>query len=208
MSVVVSAQAYKCQDANGKTTYQSQPCHGDTKGKMVVDRKSQNAILHESHNHAIAQERKRAREMQIRRREAEQQAIMEQTRMQAALQQEQQAQQPAQPAKKQLTKYEQEMRIHNAISQVERMNLPKKERAAMLRAILGQDAPNEPSKPERSNAPPVPTPAAPAPSVITNCNGGFCYDNMGNAYHNNGNGFFSGTNGTNCFQMGATMQCN
>ena len=60
-----------------------------------------------------------------------------------------------------------------------------------------------------SEAPAAPTPSAPpAPSVITHCAGGFCYDNMGGVYHSHGNGkTMTGPTGSTCIRTGSTMEC-
>lgn len=57
--------------------------------------------------------------------------------------------------------------------------------------------------------PPAPQSAPqPAPSIITHCAGGFCYDNQGGTYHSHGNGVTStGPSGGTCVQTGATLQC-
>jgi len=47
----------------------------------------------------------------------------------------------------------------------------------------------------------------PKPTVMTHCNGGFCYDNLGGAYHRNGDKLMTGPGGSACMVMGNTVQC-
>ena len=46
------------------------------------------------------------------------------------------------------------------------------------------------------------------PTMITHCDNGFCYDNLGGVYHRNGPTFMTGPNGQTCHGDGTVWNCN
>jgi hypothetical protein len=62
---------------------------------------------------------------------------------------------------------------------------------------------------ERARLRQAATPPAPtAPTAITSCDPGGCFDNLGNHYIDAGGGVLHGSNGKVCIRTGTTVNCN
>ncbi|RRD41135.1 hypothetical protein EII18_10765 [Comamonadaceae bacterium OH3737_COT-264] len=197
-SFVVHAQVFKCEDA-GRVTYQSVPC-AKGEGKKIVNEVSYTTYVNREINYALAQERKRMREMN-RLEQQEREFVQRLVRQRQAMH-----------------------RRMVSDSQVSEQHMREKENLARERGVWDAPAPGSVSRgrdepirgawdaPVRGSAPrerDKTYESMPEPSVMTHCSGGFCYDNVGGVYHHHGSGSstMTGPSGGTCVRTGATVVC-
>ena len=177
-----SAQVFKCKDPSGKITYSDSACGGAQQGTQLLrERTFEEKVTEREQAYAaqIAKEERRALEYARDQAKAERQAIISSM------------QPPAPPHKG----YSERLAERNA--GVQSVFAPPKTRAQ--RGLPPQNNGQSIGRPPNS---------APAPSAMTHCAGGFCYDNMGGVYHQHGNGAtMTGPNGNTCIRTGAMVNC-
>lgn len=179
------AQVFKCANPQGKTIYSDRPCAtGHAGGQLLRERTFEERW----------QEREQAYEAQLakeERRAAEQARELAIERAAFERRRQQEAMQPPAPQHK---------------GYAERLA----ERNAGVKSVF-----EKPLTRAQRGLPPVPNQGAggplggpPAPSAMTHCGGGFCYDNQGGVYHQHGNGVtMTGPNGGTCIQTGGMVNC-
>jgi hypothetical protein len=85
------------------------------------------------------------------------------------------------------------------------------ERRRAVPAVIPQAPVLPPAVVQRQPAPSpqssTPAPVIPAPSTVTSCDAGGCWDGGGTRYNNAAGNVFMNGAGKTCHQIGATMQC-
>lgn len=215
--ILASAQAYKCTGTDGRVVYQQSPCGGASQGGKVVDAPSLEQQLANQYNYELAQQR-RYRE-QLQRMEVEQRSL-EQAQLRQQMEHADADRQTA--ARNRVVdqircdKATRSLRI--AANGIYRKESERTEavRAAEVEADaacgtnaaqrrherdLAEINARERRNNEKRNQPRL-------PSHITDCTGGFCYDDQGGVYHSHGDGTtMTGSDGRTCVQTGTTLQC-
>lgn len=178
-----SAQVHRCKDATGKLVFSDRPCEASQSGELVQRKRTHGEILLEREQAMNAEQRKQA------------QRLAEQEKVQAA--QEHGGQSSQAPA------------MHSANDWQKRKDLENAGTSARSITKDGgrwdQNAEAERARARREEA--LRRQAANPPSMITNCNGGFCYDANGNVYNRNGN-FLNRTDGQVCTMQAGYAHCN
>lgn len=212
LAMPASAQVHRCKDASGKLTYSDQSCAAGQSGGVIERQKSREQILEERLQAAEANERKyRAqgaeRERQMFDQQQQQRRQPAATYGSQATAQDKSSSRECKEAMKKLEfvssirttpKGESRLRTNAAIANVNASCGTKTELMQEQPRVMSRQS--EPSHAE----PESPT----KPTHLTNCNGGFCYDNQGDTYHKNGADFMSGPNGKSCHRSGDMWNCN
>ena len=86
--------------------------------------------------------------------------------------------------------------VSDCVKRVERTGASEKEKARQLATCHGADVQPEP-----------PPPPKPRPTVITSCDRGGCWDDVGNRYNGSGGMMFR-SDGKACLKVGNTLECN
>lgn len=206
----VHAQVFKCKDASGKLTYQSAPCDAGQQESRPVILKGPALTDEEKFNAAAYSAGTTPAEARQLLQAAEQPSAASVGKRNSGPDGRQAAITPDHSASTECAKAKREVDIaRNSITMSEGQRLSKvaslQRQAEMV--CLGSDgyAKAEAARAEgkerarqRRNA---------TPSVITSCDAGGCWDNLGNRYNGTGN-VMHGSNGKTCFRSGTTLNCN
>ncbi|MDH4417663.1 MAG: DUF4124 domain-containing protein, partial [Acidovorax sp.] len=183
-TATASAQVHRCKDATGKLVFSDRPCEASQSGELVQRKRTREEIL---------KEREQAGEAEIRKQN---QRLAEQERALSASQRGVPAPQAPVPR-------------HSGNDWQKRKDLENAATSAGSIANNGgrwdQNAEAERARVRREEA--LRHQAANPPSMITNCNGGFCYDTNGNVYNRNGS-FLNRTDGQTCTMQAGYAHCN
>lgn len=194
--LVAQAQVVKCVDRkSGAVTYSDGGCAANQSGTQILDRKSPEELAMERQRYDEGMRRKWAE--QQRDAQIEAQRTANQPRYAGAPQAQGGGGYECRLA-------QQELETVSSIT-----TLPRDTKAARV-AIANQKM----NAACNSNAPnPAPQPVIVAPiaqvgRIITNCNPGFCYDNVGTTYSRSGNLLINTQTGRTCSSTGSTVICN
>ena len=190
------AQVHRCKDAAGKTIYSDAPCATGQTGQLIERQKSQDEIYQERAQAAEANERK----YRSQQSERAQQSF--------EMQQRNASQAPAaappqlQSASRECREAQKDLEFVSSIRTISQDEKRMRTNAAIARvnASCGSNTPLM-QEPSRNVVKPR------TPRTITNCNGGFCYDDVGGVYHRNGPDFLVGPNGRTCNRSGSFWNC-
>lgn len=200
LTTSTSAQAHRCKDASGKTIYSDAPCASGSTGSMIERQKSQETIYEERMRAEEANERK-----QLRR---EREMALQPTNQDFA-----RFKDPARPEPSTRSYSPHECNsakrdLEIASGGIYRNDDEKRQKvyAAKMKvsAACGTSEPSTGELEPRAK----PRTRTPSPSIITHCDPGFCYDNMGGVYHKAGPNFMTGPNGRACHRAGDMWNCN
>ena len=194
----VLAQVHRCKDAAGKTIYSDAPCATGQIGQLIERQKSQDEIYQERVQAAEANERKyRSQQSERTQQNFE---MQQRSASQAAA-----AAAPPQPqsVSRECREAQKELEFVSSIRTISQDEKRMRNNAAIARvnASCGSNTPLM-QEPPRIVVKPQPQ------RSITNCNGGFCYDDAGDVYHRNGPDFMTGPNGRTCHRSGSFWNCN
>lgn len=188
-----SAQVFKCTDDRGRTTYSQQPCMDANRVERVEIRENtidssgsrrESALMHQRLSAENAQ-RQAARDAANAARRSEAQSARSNAGSSALCRE---MQKPI-PGSRGMT---------------------AAQRESVLAACGGIAPPSRdrqvtPSTPSAST---LPVPQTPRPNVITNCDAGGCWDDVGGRYNRGaGSTFFPAAGGAACQLVGGAMQC-
>lgn len=183
-AVTASAQVHRCKDAAGKVTFSDSPCASGQAGEQIQRKRTQDEILQERIQAAEAEDRKQGRRMAEQEREwAEQQRRAMQP-------------QPAPTVRHSGNDWQKRNELRNAEVSARSITNNGGRWDAAAQAERARQR-----REEARRNPPTPT-------IITNCNQGFCYDEHGGVYHRNGPDFMTGPNGRTCNRAGNMWNCN
>lgn len=186
-SVVPSAhaQVFKCTGPEGKPTFSDRPCDANSAGGMIQRERTFEEKMSEREQAYEAQMRKQDRRMAEQEREWSTQS-----------------QRAAQPIAAPVVR-------HSGNDWQKRKDLENAATAAGSISNNGSrwDRAAEAQREEARREDAKRRAAARTTFNITNCNGGFCYDDGGNVYTRSG-GFINRTDGRNCTVAGNLVQCN
>lgn len=206
-SITVHAQVHRCKDATGKLIFSDKPCADSAAGGLVQRARTQEEIRIERETALDAEARKQNRRMAEQGRAWEGRAAP----LVAA-----HPQGPAVNAwacrkakdnyattaggtfrntlEKAKTLQEEEQRVNKACgtnsteyADPQAIAELEKQKKNARRAALEQQKP--------------------VGTIITNCQGGFCYDDVGGVYHKNGPDFMTGPGGKTCHRSGNFWNC-
>lgn len=210
LSSMSYAQVFKCKDASGKLAYQSAPCGAGQQESRPMILKGPTLTDEEKFDAAAYSVGMTPAEARQRLQSAEQAAAPSTGRPEPGSADRQAQVAPNYSAIAECGKAKREVDIaRNSITMSEGQRLSKVaslQRQAEM-ACLGPDgyAKAEAARAEgkerarqRRNT---------TPSVITSCDAGGCWDNLGNRYNGTGN-VMHGSNGKTCFRSGTTLNCN
>lgn len=191
------AQVFKCTGANGKIVYSDRACDKNASGGMIMREPTLEEKIQEREEAYNAEMRKQDR----RAIEQERELIQQQRREIAERREMMERRYQPQPKT-----YAQELAERNAKVRSVFEDDPKTSLYKRRGGAEGTHTTREPhnhANDDRSSN------HMPKPSVITNCTGGFCHDNLGGVYHQHGNGTtMTGPNGTMCiFTGGGSFHC-
>lgn len=185
-AATASAQVFRCQDASGKLTFSDRPCGAGQSGVMVQRERSEADLMMERQQAYEAEQRKQERRWAEQEREwAEQQ------------------QRAMQPMPEPVVR-------HSGNDWQTRKNLENARTSAGSimnnggRFDQAAEAQRERERKEEARR----RAAADPPTRITNCNGGFCYDDRGTPYSRNGPELIRSSDGSVCRVVGGMTQCN
>lgn len=200
LATSTAAQVHRCKDASGKTIYSDAPCASGHTGTMIERQKSQEAIYEERMRTEEANERKQLR------RERE-------TALQPTQQDDGRFKDPPRPVSSTRNYSPHECNaakrdLEIASGGIYRSDDEKQQKvyAAKMKvsAACGTSEPSTDGLAPRPKARTQPPP----PSIITHCDSGFCYDNMGGVHHKAGPNFMTGPNGRTRHRAGDMWNCN
>lgn len=194
----VSAQVVRCTDhKTGKTTYSDQPCRSHQTGVEVLPAKTQAEIQQERLQAREAIERKRD-ETRRAREEAYQRPSAAETEAPAAASPNQVDKADSADCKKALRDLDV---AHSSITS--QRGVPAAQAAVTAACGIALATSGRRSS---SSSTPALLPAPPQPSVITSCDAGGCWDNLGGRYNRVGD-MHMGPAGVPCRMVGRMMHC-
>lgn len=190
------AQVYRCPDkATGKLTYSDAPC---SDGQQIVRQRTPEEQLLDAERAELARQR-----IQLSNERAavhqQQRDVVSQPRYSG----------PSQPAVDPFLCRKAEREVNVASNT--QTGSPTDKRRRMNAAIIAMNnacGKNTELIQEPSKTVVTGSSDAPRPTSITNCHGGFCYDNTGGVYHRSGNDFLTGPSGRSCHRAGTNWICN
>lgn len=205
----VHAQVFKCKDTSGKLTYQSAPCDAGQQESHPVILKGPTLTNEEKFNAAAYSAGTTPAEAR-QRLTAEHPSAANAGKPNPGPDDRQVQSTPDYSATAECAKAKREVDIaRSSITMSEGQRLSKV--ASLQRQVemtcLGPDgyvkaeaarAEGKERARQRRNT---------APSVITSCDAGGCWDNLGNRYNGTGN-VMHGSNGKTCVRSGTTLNCN
>lgn len=194
--LVAQAQVVKCVDRkSGAVTYSDGGCAANQSGTQILDRKSPEELAMERQRYDEGMRRKWAE--QQRDAQIEAQRAASQPRYTGAPQAQGGGGYECRLA-------QQELETVSSIT-----TLPRDTKAARV-AIANQkmNAACNSNAPNPAPQPVIVAPIAPVGRIITNCNPGFCYDNVGTTYSRSGNFLINTQTGRTCSSTGSTVICN
>ena len=187
LSLAMSAQAqvYKCPAPGGKTVYSDQPCVKGSDAGLIERERTPAEIQQERMQAYQAEQRKQQRYADERAREMYDAQVRG-------------YQTPAPVVRSTGSDWQARKDRENARTAASSItnNGGRWDESGAIRRYEG-----------RRDAGGFPPARRPGPATITNCNGGFCYDNQGNTYHRNGSNFLTSPDGRTCHRVGSGWNC-
>lgn len=207
-SMSAQAQVYRCTGSDGKLNYSDVPCSSQEEGQLIQRGLTPQERALRDANAALAAERRERsrlaaelRESQAQQRQVQQQAEMQSRQLQAQAQRTPTYQETidCKNAKRKLDFVRNE-RIPDASERRHKINVA-------ISNVNSECGTSTELIQEPVNIHVHQNNRAPQPSVITDCRGGFCYDNLGGVYHQTGGSHMTRNDGKVCTDVGGFLNC-
>lgn len=204
MSTASLAQVIRCVDErSGKVTYTDSACVSNSKSAQIVPKQIAAQADAEREAAALARERFQIERAGLARRSPNEPTLPESQGRSAG-----RLDDSGPDKSKSVDCHRAKRNLDIAMSSIVRKSKPIAELVA-VEAACGVDASKYGERqPVRNHSPPAPTQTqTPTPSVITACDVGGCWDNLGGRYNASGRDFI-GPNGRYCTRSGNMVNCN